>query len=135
MGGVNVLVVDYVNNKVYYASVTYRVIPVTRADCDCPDCRAGKHLYELHCWQDGQWRFVGVSLQSYGSAEDCKQHHYWGIEFQADDVWENETSILPPESIGQAHPDKPKSGTGRRVTLDQKAFVKSAEALEQHWLR
>jgi len=129
------LVVDYVNNKVYYSPVKYRVVPVTRADCDCPDCRAGKHLYELQRWRHGQWQFVGISLQSYASAEDCKQHHYWGIEFQADDVWEDGTAILPPESIGQARREKPKSGTGRRVTLDQAAFIRAAKALEQHWLR
>jgi hypothetical protein len=124
------LVVDYVNNKVYYLPVKYRVVPVTRADCDCPDCRAGKHLYALHRWQDDQWQFVGISLQSYASAEDCKQHHYWGIGFQTDDVWEDETPILPPERT-----ERPKSSTGRKVTLDLAAFAKAAEALEQHWLR
>jgi hypothetical protein len=108
---------------------------LTRADCDCPDCRAGKHLYELHCWRDGQWQFVGISLQSYASTEDCQRQHHWGLQFRPDDTWEDGTAILLPESIGQAHPEKPKSGTGRRVTLDQAAFVKAAEALERHWLR
>ncbi len=103
--------------------------------CRCDDCRAGRHLYELHRWQDNQWQFVGISLQVYASAEDCQRHHHWGIAFHAEDVWEDGTAILPPESIGQAHPEKPKSGTGRRVTLDQKALVKAAEALERHWLR
>ena len=107
----------------------YAVTPVTETDCDCPDCRAGRHLYELNRWRDGQWQFVGVSLQSYASAKDCKQHHYWGIEFQAGDVWEDGTAILPPESA-----ERPKSNTGRRVTLDLDAFQKSAGALKRHWL-
>ena len=114
----------------YYSPMRYRVVPLTRADCDCPDCRTGRHLYELHCWRHGQWQFVGVSLKAYVSAEDCKEHHYWGIQFNTDDVWEDGTAILPPGRTG-----RPKSSTGRRVTLDQKAFVKAAEALEQHWLR
>jgi len=108
----------------------YIVKPAIVGSCDCPDCRAGRHLYELHRWQDGQWRFVGVSLQSYASTEDCQRHHHWGIGFQTDDVWEDETPILPPERT-----ERSKSSTGCRVTLDQKAFVKAAEALEQHWLR
>ena len=108
----------------------YAVTPVTQTDCDCPDCRAGKHLYELHRWREGQWQFVGVSLQSYASAEDCKQHHYWGIEFQADDVWEDGTAILPQEST-----ERPKSSTGRKVTLDLDAFQQAAGRLKGHWLR
>ena len=103
---------------------------MTSAECDCPDCRDGKHLYELHRWQDNQWQFVGVSLLSYASTEDCQRHHLWGLQFRPDDTWEDGTAILPPESN-----ERPKSSTGRRVTLDQKAFQKAAERLEGHWLR
>jgi hypothetical protein len=103
---------------------------LTRADCDCPDCRAGIHLYELHCWQDGQWQFVGVSLQSYASAAECKRSHWWGIKFRADDVWEDGTPITPPKHI-----EKPASGTGRKVMLDTAALQKAAERLKGHWLR
>jgi hypothetical protein len=81
----------------YCAAMRYAVTPVAQTDCDCPDCRAGSHLYELNRWQNGQWQFVGVSLQSYASAEDCKQRHYWGIEFQTGDIWEDGAAILPLE--------------------------------------
>ena len=108
----------------------YRVIPVTSANCDCPDCRAGRHLYELNRWRDGQWQFVGVSLQTYGSAEDCKRDHYWGIEFQADDVLEDGTPITSPE-----HMEKPAPGSGRKVVLNTAALQKAAERLKGHWLR
>jgi len=96
--------------------------------CRCDDCRTGRHLYALHRWQDGQWQFVGISLQSYASADECKQQHWWGIQFEPGDTWEDDTPVVPPERI-----ERPKSSTGRKVTLDQKAFVKSAEALERHW--
>ena len=108
----------------------YRVIPVTSANCDCPDCRAGQHLHELHCWQDDQWTFVGVSLQSYASAEDCKRTHWWGIEFRPDDVWEDGTPITSPKQM-----EKPASGTGRKVVLNTAALQKAAERLKGHWLR
>jgi len=110
--------------------VKYTVEPEIVEGCECEDCRAGRHLYALHRWLGGQWTFVGVSLQSYASAEDCKRHHYWGIEFQADAVWEDGTAILPPEST-----ERPKSSTGRKVTLDLDAFQKAAERLKGHWLR
>lgn len=127
------LVLDIVKNKAYRPPVKYKVRLVTQANCHCPDCRAGKHLYELHRWRDGEWQFVGISLQSYASAEDCQRNHHWGIPFQAEDVWEDGTPILPPERRGQAQPAKLKSGAGHKVILDHKAFVKSAEALERHW--
>ena len=112
----------------------YTVRPVTQANCQCPDCRAGRHLYSLLRWVDSEWQFVGISLQSYASAEDCQRSHHWGNQFAPEDTWEDGKPILPPASAGQAQPGKPQSGTGRRVTLDQDAFVKSAEALERHWL-
>ena len=112
----------------------YTVTAETSDACDCADCRAGRHLYSLLRWVDNEWQFVGVSLQSYASAEDCQRNHHWGIQFAPKDKWEDGMPILPPASTGQAQPGKPQSGTGRRVTLDQEAFVKSAEALERHWL-
>ncbi|MCL4785371.1 MAG: hypothetical protein KJ070_01055 [Verrucomicrobia bacterium] len=107
----------------------YTVRPVNSADCACPGCRAGKHLYELHRWAEGQWTFVGVSLQGYASADDCKQSHWWGIEFRAEDTWEDGTPITSAE-----HMEKPASGTGHKVILDTAALQKSAEALERHWM-
>jgi len=113
----------------------YTVTAETVDDCDCEDCRAGKHLYNLHRWTDGEWQFVGIGLQSYASAKDCQQNHHWGIEFQAEDVWEDGTPILPPTGMGEAAPEKPESGTGRKVTLDLEALAKSAESLNKHWVK
>jgi len=77
---------------------------------------------------DGQWTFVGVSLQSYASADECKQNHWWGIEFRAEDTWEDGTPITSAERV-----EKAASGTRRRVILDTEALQRSAEALERHW--
>lgn len=107
----------------------YTVRPLSSDDCDCPDCRAGKHLYELCRWVDGQWKLVGVSLQNYASADECKANHWWGIEFRAGDTWEDGTPITSRE-----HKQSPASGTGQPVTLDREALQKSAEALERHWM-
>jgi hypothetical protein len=73
---------------------------------------------------------VGVSLQSYASAEDCKQNHRWGIQFQPDDVWEGGT----PAALSEQR-EKPTSGTGCKVKLDTDAAQKSMEELKRHWLR
>jgi hypothetical protein len=123
------MVLDVVQNKGYDTSMKYTVRPLSNDDCDCPDCRAGKHLYELYRWVDDQWKRVGFSLQGYASAEDCKQNHCWCIGFHADDTWEDGTPITPPEDM-----EKPASGTGGKVFLDMAALQKSAEALERHWL-
>ena len=113
----------------------YKVTAEIPDACDCEDCRAGRHLYSLLRWTDNEWQFVGISLKSYTSATDCQQNHHWGIPFQAEDVWEDGTPILPPERKGQSQTEKPKTVSGGKVTLDQEALAKSAEALERHWLR
>ena len=100
--------------------------------CRCDDCRAGRHLYALHRWQDNQWQFVGISLQSYASADECKQQHPWGILFEPGDTWEDGTPVVPPEP---ACKKEWSSSTGGRVTLNQRAFAEAAEALKRHWLR
>jgi hypothetical protein len=110
--------------------VQYTVEPEVVEGCDCPDCRAGKHLYALHRWRDGQWQFVGVSLQAYASTDECKRTHWWGIEFHAEDVWEDGTAIVPPENA-----QRPTSSIGGKVTLDLNALHLSAEALRKHWLK
>ena len=107
----------------------YTVRPVTSGDCDCPGCRVGKHLYELYRRVEGQWAFVGVSLQGYASTDDCKRDHWWGIEFSAGDTWEDGTPITSAE-----HMEKPASGTGGKVLLYTTALLRSAEALERHWI-
>jgi len=113
----------------------YTVTPLTISNCQCPDCRAGKHLYELSRWVDGEWQFVGASLQGYASAGECKEQHYWGIEFRPDDVWEDGSPVLKPEDDGRSLPEKPQPVNGSKVTLDADALAKSAEALGMHWLR
>ena len=110
----------------------HKVEPVRVADCDCPDCRVGKHLYELFRWQDDQWQFVGISLQGYASTTECQQKHRWGIEFAAEDTWEDGTPILPPAREEPASPKPGKSGGGGRVVLDLEKLAQSAAALEKH---
>jgi hypothetical protein len=93
--------------------------------CEGEDCRAGRHLYALHCWADGHWPFVGVSLPSYGSADACKRDHWWGIEFRAENTWEDRTRSTAAERM-----EKAASGTGRKVILDTAALQRSTEPLE-----
>jgi len=108
----------------------YTVEPEMVGACECEDCRAGRHLYTLRRWQNGQWTVVAVSLQSYASADECKRTHRWGIEFHADDMWEDGTQITATERM-----DKPASACGRKVMLDTAALQESAERLKGHWLR
>ena len=53
---------------------TFTVEPETVEGCDCPDCRAGKHIYSLYEWSESGWQYAATSLQSYSSAEECKQN-------------------------------------------------------------
>ena len=106
----------------------YTVEPITVAGCDCEDCRAGEHLYELFRWQDERWHWVGISLQTYTSAEDCKQHHYWG-DFVPDDTWEDGAPMLEPTPKA-GHSEVNPAGKG---FLNKKALLKSYEALKKHW--
>jgi hypothetical protein len=107
--------------------VKYTIAPEIVDGCDCEDCRAGRHLYALHRWADGHWTFVGVSLPSCGSADACKRDHWWGIEFRAEDTWEDGTRITAAERMETAA-----SGTGRKVILDTAALLRSTAALERH---
>jgi hypothetical protein len=109
----------------------YTVRPVTKEGCDCDNCRAGKHLYSLFRWKDGQWRWVAMSLQSYASAQECKRQHYWGVQFKPGDTWEGGSPVEEPEEVrlqaAQAEP-------GEMVPLDQEALTKSLDALKRHVL-
>jgi hypothetical protein len=108
----------------------YTVRAITKDDCNCEDCRAGRHLYELFQWEDGQWRWVGTVLQTYASAAECKGKHYWGLSFGPEDTWEDGTPIkdaVPTCADGE------QGGTGERVALDADALMRSAEALAKHW--
>jgi len=110
----------------------YTVEAITKANCDCEDCRAGKHLYQLNRWSNNTWHFVAMSLQSYASAEECKRNHDWGVQFVPEDTWEDGTPILEAEP---APPAEPPSGPVRMVPLNTKALVKSFESLQKHWLK
>jgi hypothetical protein len=110
----------------------YRVVPLTRSDCDCPDCRAGKHLYQLERWRDNRWQDVAVSLQGYWSAEEAR-HHYWGIYFEPDAVWEDGTPVEGREEMQQTQPGNEEPYTGPMVPLDTHSLGKAAKSLEKHW--
>ena len=107
----------------------YTVMPATVDGCACEDCKAGKHIYSLCRWRDNEWHWAATSMQSYASAEECKRHHYWGVQFGAGDTWEDGTPIEEPEEVrlqaAQAQP-------GEMVPLDQEALTKSLEALKRH---
>ena len=105
----------------------YTVRPETVADCNCEDCRAGRHLYSLFRWQDGQWHWAGISLQTYASAEECKRRHDWG-DVGPDDTWEDGTPRAEPESQPAQQPVGP-LGKG---FLNTDAMRKSYEALKRH---
>jgi hypothetical protein len=98
--------------------------------CDCPDCLAGKHPYALYRWKDGVWRLAGISLQCYATPEECQRQHWWGIQFEPGDVWEDGTPVVEPEPLT---PKGRHSGGGGKVQLDLGALQKSAEALARHW--
>lgn len=108
--------------------MTYTVEPARVEGCACEDCRAGRHLYSLLRWTDDEWQFVGMSLQSYASAEECRRSHRWGMQFAPEDTWEDGTPIVEPAA-------KSPPGTGGKVVLNNAAFQKSLEALERHCLR
>ena len=110
----------------------YRVVPLTRSNCDCPDCRAGKHLYELQRWRDNRWQDAAVSLQGYRTAEEAR-HHYWGIRFESDAVWEDGTPVEGREAMQHPQPKSEEPYTGPMVPLNTDALRKSAKALEKHW--
>jgi hypothetical protein len=108
---------------------TFTVEPETVEGCDCPDCLAGKHIYSLYRWTEIGWRFAATSLQSYSSAEECKQKHWWGIIFGPNAVWEDGQPVVEP--VLEERPDEAR--VGGKVVLDTEALQKSAELLEKHW--
>ena len=105
--------------------IRFTVHPLASTNCDCPDCRAGKHLYELCRWRDGEWKVVGWSLQGYENAEQARVHN-WGIVFEPGDTWEDGSPIPPTE------PPPPRSGHVEMVPLDTDALRTSADALRKH---
>jgi hypothetical protein len=108
----------------------YKVVAETTPDCDCADCRAGRHLYSLFCWRDGQWMHVGFSLQSYTSPEDCMKNHWWGVQFEPDDVWEDGSPVVPPEPTLAADME-----SQRMVTVDGEAPARSLDSMRKHLIK
>jgi hypothetical protein len=113
----------------------YRVVPLTQPGCDCEDCRAGRHLYELERWQANRWKPAATSLQAYGSAEKCRQKHYWGIRFEPNATWEDGAPVLEPEDLRPMQPDSEEPGPVRMVPLNTDALGKSVVALARHWFQ
>ena len=107
----------------------FTVEPETVEGCDCPSCRAGKHIYSLYRWTEEGWRYAATSLQSYDSAEECKRKHYWGIVFGPNPVWEDGQPIVEP--VWEQRPDEER--VDGKVVLDNQAFQESIEMLEKHW--
>ena len=107
----------------------YTLKSCTVDGCDCADCKAGKHLYELLRWKDDEWHFVGMSLLGYVSAAECKLKHYWGLKFESDDTWEDGTPIEAEES---SPPKEQPSGPVEMVPLNVEALVKSMESMQRH---
>jgi len=106
----------------------YKVEPLTTTNCDCKDCKAGKHLYSLYRWTENEWTFTAMSLQSYVSAQECQRNHWWGIGIGPEDTWEDGTPVVEPAM------ETPPS-TGGEVVLDNVELQQSLEALEKHWVR
>jgi hypothetical protein len=55
----------------YPVAMIYKVVADTIPDCDCADCRAGRHPYSLFRLRDGEWIRVAIGLQAYATPEDC----------------------------------------------------------------
>jgi hypothetical protein len=106
----------------------YTVEPIVEANCDCEECRAGRHFYELGQWEGDHWHWCAFSLRPYASAKDCKRFHYWG-DFQPGDTWEDGTPISPPET---ACPEGQPSCGGGMVRLNTQALASSFEAVLSH---
>lgn len=108
----------------------YTIQALALADCDCEDCRAGRHLYELLRWQEGEWHWVATSLMTYASAEECRRSHPWMIAFEPGAVWEDGSLIVPPVPACRA---ESAHSTGGLVRLNTQALTKSFESLARHW--
>ena len=60
------------------------------------------------------------------------KNHWWGIQFEADDVWENGSPVVPPEPPTSADREDGTPGTQRMVTLDGEALARSLESMRKH---
>jgi hypothetical protein len=110
----------------------YKVEAEDPGDCECEDCRAGRHLYSLFRRRDGQWTLVGFSLQTYTSPEECMKKHEWGVQFEPDAVWEDGSPVVAPESQPSAGRSAETSGPRKMVQLDTGALTKSLASLRKH---
>ena len=110
----------------------YTVKPEIVQGCECEDCKAGRHIYALFRWKPDGWSWAATSLQTYSSADECKERHPWGIVFGPDAVWEDGTPVVDPEPMLTQRSKVPADAAGM-VPLDMGALKKSADLLEKHW--
>ncbi len=116
----------------YIDHMTYKVVADLIPDCDCEDCRAGRHLYSLFRWRDGQWLHIGFSLKTYASPQDCMRNHLWGIQFEPDAVWEDGSPVVQPKPTPVSESDGAVCGPKRMVQVDGVEFGKQMETLLKH---
>jgi hypothetical protein len=118
---------------VEWSRMKYTVKRETVEGCECEDCRAGRHIYSLYRWRENEWRWVGTSLQSHVSAEECKRKHLWFIHFEPDAIWEDGQPVVEPEPMQADPPVQAQSGNGDMVPLDINALQKSFGSLKRHF--
>jgi len=112
-------------------NMKYTVKPMVLEGCDCEDCRSGKFLYSLYRINDDGEQECAFTLHSYSSAEECKYHHYWGIPFGPDDIWEDGAPIRAQKPIPPARRDG--RGEGSFMPLNGQALQECAERMMKHW--
>ena len=113
-------------------SMTYTVKPIIVGDCNCEDCKAGRHLYVLYRLPATGSDWSAMSLQTYASPEEAKAKHWWGIDFGPNAVWEDGTPVVESDPAHPAPEERDQSNSGL-VYLDTEALGKAAEALQKHW--
>lgn len=106
----------------------YGIVPITTSRCDCEDCRAGKFLFDLQSFRDGEWCWSGMTLVSYANVEDCRLHHDWGIQFPPGATWEDGTPIVPPKE--EPRPIGP--ARGEAGFIDPSSLQPAIRSLSEH---
>jgi hypothetical protein len=75
-----------------------------------------------------------MTLQTYARPQECKENHYWGIQFNPDDTWEDGSPILQPDPLEGQRGKQDTSKPPATVPLNVEVLKKSAAMLEKHWL-
>ncbi len=113
----------------------YTLVPAIVEGCRCEECRAGRHLYYLYrCSEVESGYWSGVTLHTYASAQECKDNHYWGIRFNADDTWEDGSPIVQPDPLEGSRVNAGPFQRPAMVPLNVDVLKKSAAILKRHWL-